>query len=171
MGVMELIRKRTGLEEKFFAICEAVTKELGYAIYDMDYIQGSSTVRLFIMNPETKTAVIEDCIKVDRATTEYFEEDWVPEDIVLEVSSPGVYRSLKTRENFEAAVGDIISCTITGSLEAEFLEGAPKSVKNGKAFRGILKEFNEEKILLEIDGFNLEISIEQIKKANLDPEL
>ena len=83
IGVMELFKKRTGLEEKFYKACETVTVEHDYVIYDMDYIQGSSTVRLFIMNPETKTAVIEDCIKVDRGLSPFFEEDWVPEDVVL----------------------------------------------------------------------------------------
>ena len=168
---MELFKKRTGLEEKFYQACEAVTVEHDYVIYDMDYIQGSSTVRLFIMNPETKTAVIEDCIKVDRGLSPFFEEDWVPEDVVLEVSSPGVYRTLKTKENFEAVVGDLINCTISGSLNEELVKDAPKAIQNEKSFRGILKEFNEEKILLEIDGFELPLTIEQIKKANLDPEL
>jgi ribosome maturation factor RimP len=168
---MELFKKRTGLEEKFYQACEAVTVEHDYVIYDMDYIQGSSTVRLFIMNPETKTAVIEDCIKVDRGLSPFFEEDWVPEDVVLEVSSPGVYRTLKTKENFEAVVGDLINCTISGSLNEELVKDAPKAIQNEKSFRGILKEFNEEEILLEIDGFELPLTIEQIKKANLDPEL
>lgn len=168
---MELFKKRTGLEEKFYQACETVTVEHDYVIYDMDYIQGSSTVRLFIMNPETKTAVIEDCIKVDRGLSPFFEEDWVPEDVVLEVSSPGVYRTLKTKENFEAVVGDLINCTISGSLNEELVKDAPKAIQNEKSFRGILKEFNEEKILLEIDGFELPLTIEQIKKANLDPEL
>lgn len=168
---MELEKDRKGLEEKFYNICKTVTDELGYTIYDMDYIQGSSTVRLFIMDPETKTAVIEDCIKVDRAMSEYFEADWVPEDVVLEVSSPGVYRTLKTVDNFKAALGELISCTISGNLKPEALEGAPKTVKNGKSFRGVLKEFNNTNIILEIDGFNLALDIEQIKKANLDPEI
>jgi ribosome maturation factor RimP len=171
IGVMELFKKRTGLEEKFYKACEAVTNEHDYVIYDMDYIHGSSTVRLFIMNPETKTAVIEDCIKVDRGLSPFFEEDWVPDDVVLEVSSPGVYRTLKTKENFEAAVGEIISCSISGSLSEDVVKDAPKALKNEKSFRGLLKEFNEEKILLEIDGFELPLMIEQIKKANLDPDL
>jgi ribosome maturation factor RimP len=171
IGVMELFKKRTGLEEKFYSACKAVTDEHNYVIYDMDYIQGSSTVRLFIMNPETKTAIIEDCIKVDRGLSPFFEEEWVPDDVVLEVSSPGVYRTLKTKENFEAVVGEHISCTITGSLNEELVSDAAKSIKNEKNFRGVLKEFKEESILLDIDGFELPLMIEQIKKAHLDPEL
>ena len=56
-------------------------------------------------------------------------------------------------------------------MNEQIVKDAPKAIKNEKSFRGVLKEFNEEKILLEIDGYILPLTIEQIKKANLDPEL
>ena len=64
---MELEIKRSNLEQKFFELTEKIVHENNYALYDVEYHSGSSTLRVFIMDPETKTAVIEDCVKVDRA--------------------------------------------------------------------------------------------------------
>ncbi len=168
---MELVKNRTGVEEKFYKIVEKVVDENQYQLYDFEYISGSSTLRVFIMDKETQTAVIEDCIKVDRAMSPYFEEEWVPNDVVLEVSSPGMYRSLKTLAHFELALNKRIACSIRGKLDEQLVEGAPKSVKKGNAFIGILKNINEENIIIDIDGFELALTFEQMKKANLEPEL
>jgi ribosome maturation factor RimP len=101
----------------------------------------------------------------------YFEEDWVPDEVVLEVSSPGVYRVLNSKKHFEAVLDQVISCVITGGLSEAVMKEAPKSVKNGKDLRGKLKTIKEESILLEIEGYELELSFAQIKSAQLDPDL
>lgn len=168
---MEFEKKRTGLEEKFFAICSEVVKENEYVLYDMDYIQGSTTVRLFIMDAKTKTAVIEDCVKVDRALSEHFEQDWVPDDIVLEVSSPGVYRSLKTLSHFEDAKNEYVLLNLEKSLLAEEIEGLPKGLNKAKKIRGKLLNIDNNEMKVDLDGFELSLKIKQVKKASLDPDL
>lgn len=168
---MEFDKKRTGVEEKFFNVCREVTIENGYELYDFEYIPGSTTVRLFIMDPETNSAVIEDCVKVDRALTPYFEEDWVPDDVVLEVSSPGVYRSLKTREHFEKAKGEFILLTVTKALLQDEIESLPKKLNKRKKFRGKLVDIIYNILKIDLDGLVLDIDIEQVKKASLDPDL
>lgn len=182
---MELNKKRTGIEEKFFNMCTEVVGENGFSLYDMEYISGSSTLRVYIMNEETKTADIDDCVKVTRAMNPFFEEEseldvqWIPNDIVLEVSSPGMFRGLKTRKHFELAKGERIQCSITGKLPVEIVESAPKSlgklIKKGNGFIGILKEISEENIILELDSeidrFELQLSFDQLKKANLEPKI
>jgi len=168
---MEFNKVRTGIEKKFFTQCSEVVIENGYVLYDLEYISGSSTLRLYIMDEKTKTAVIEDCVKVDRALTPVFEEEWVPDDIVLEVSSPGVYRSLKTLDHFELALNENISVVISGNLDEEILKDAPRAVKNGKDFKGILKEVTEEYIILDINGFELKLTVAQLKRASLEPAL
>ena len=91
---MEFEKKLTGIEEKLFDMTTKVVEETGFILYEMDYISGSSTLRVFIMNKDTGSAVIEDCIKVDHGFTPYMEEaDWVPDDIVLEVAGAIRYMS------------------------------------------------------------------------------
>jgi ribosome maturation factor RimP len=171
---LELDKKRTGIESKFYEISKSTTEENGFVLYDMEYISGSSTLRVFIMNKETKTADIDECVKVTRAMNPFFEEEegnWIPEDIVLEVSSPGMYRSLKTKEHFDLALSQRVQIFITGKLEDDLTSEATKAIQKANSFIGILNEVNEQNIILEIDGLSLPITFEQMKKANLEPKV
>lgn len=169
---MDLNRKRSGIEEKFFDICKELVPEHDLELYDLEYISGSTTLRIFIMNPETKTAVIEDCAKIDRALTPAIEEaDWIPDSFLLEVSSPGVFRSLKTKTHLEGAIGEFVSATITGNLSDDIAKEAPKKIAKAKKFRGQLQQVTDDFIILEIKDFELKLDIDQVKKINLDPAI
>jgi ribosome maturation factor RimP len=169
---MDINLKRTGLENKFFLLCEPVVQETGYRLYDLEYVSTQKLVRLYIQNPHTGSAVIEDCIKVDHALSEPFEkEDWIPEEVTLEVSSPGVFRHLSTLEHFKLSIGEVIAVVITGQLSEDQLTGAPKGIKGEKKLRGKLLSVSEEGFVLEVKNFELKLDYKQIKKANLDPDL
>ncbi|MBG60232.1 MAG: hypothetical protein CME67_05995 [Halobacteriovoraceae bacterium] len=159
----------SAMEKKFLDMSLKVTEETGYYLYDMEYIKGSKTLRVYIADKETGSALIEDCVKVDRAFTDHVEAaDWVPEDFVLEVSSPGVYRKLKTEEHFESAIDEIIFIETNEPLD---IEGLTKKGKGVKKFRALLKNILEEKLILDADGTQFELELSKIKKANLDPDL
>ena len=170
---LDLNRERVGTELKLYELSmNIVEKECGYKLYDLEYVPGSSTLRVFIMDPKTKTAVIEDCVKVDRGFTPYCEtENWIPDDFVLEVSSPGMYRELKTKEHFDLAQGEFILL----SLSTEQLEAADKEeLKRFEALtslrlRGKLLQFSDEKVTLEIGNEEIEVKFKNIKKVNMDP--
>ena len=169
---MDILNDRSGLEKKFFLMCEPVVVEAGYRLYDLEYIASQKVLRLYIQDPRTGSALIEDCIKVDHALTAPFEtETWIPEDIVLEVSSPGVYRHLSTLEHFNMTIGEMIAVVIMGQLSEEQSQGAPKGVKGEKKFRGKLVEANAEGFVIDIKGYQLKLTYKQTKKVNLDPDL
>jgi len=169
---MDIDIKRTGLEQKFFLMCEPIVIEAGYRLYDLEYLPNQTLVRLYIQDPRTGSALIEDCVKVDHALSPAFEtEEWIPEDIVLEVSSPGVYRHVRTREHFHLALNEIVLVVITGNLSEEQVQGAPKGIKGEKKFRGKLISVGEEGFSLEVKGYELKLNYKQIKKVNLDPDL
>ncbi len=169
---MEISRERTGVEKKFFHMCEPIVQEAGYRLYDMEYVSSSKVLRLFIQDPRTGSALIEDCVKVDNALSPAFEsETWIPEEVVLEVSSPGVYRQLANLEHFKMSVGEIIGVVIMGQLTEEQTTGAPKGIKGEKKLRGKLLELNDEGFSMEVNNFPLKLTYKQIKKANLDPDL
>ncbi len=171
-SLVELELKRTGIDLKLYELSQQIVKTEGFELYDVVYVPGSSTLKVFIMNPETKSAVIEDCIKVDRAFSPYCEtEDWIPEDFVLEVSSPGVYRSLKTLRHFELSLGEVILCQIVGGLPAEEVSKLPKGLQKSNKLRGKLNEVRNETILLEVEGVEIEVPFALMKKASLDPDL
>lgn len=169
---MDINAVRSGLEKKFFLLCGPVVEEAGYRLYDLEYVVGQKLLRLYIQDPRTGSALIEDCVKVDHALSEPFEtEEWIPEEIVLEVSSPGVYRHLANLEHFKMSIGEMIAVVITGQLSDEQTSGAPKGIKGEKKFRGKLVEVNDENFVIEVKGYPLKLNYKQVKKANLDPDL
>jgi ribosome maturation factor RimP len=159
---------RVGIEKKFLDLCQPVITDLGLDLYDMDYVVGSKTLRLYIMDRVTKTAVIEDCAKVDRALSEPFEQNpWIPEEITLEVSSPGLYRKLKSFQQFEYAVGQRVLVKFRGPLKEEL-----KTNKIIADLKGIESQSdNEFSLKLEYKDKEIELISNQIIKANLEPEI
>ncbi len=159
----------TGIEKRLTELSQIVVSELGYELYDVEYVKGSKTLRVYIANKETGSAVIEDCVAVDRGFTEHVEEaDWVPDDFVLEVSSPGVYRNLKTASHFDSAKGEHVQLELMTKLKDE---GLPKKYQGAKRLRGVLTDYDDKNIILDADGNQLRIEIGNVKKANLDPDL
>ena len=186
---MDFKTERKGLEKKFYELCFPVVTELGYELYDLQYLAGGQTLRLFIENPETKTAVLDDCAAVDRALSEPIDHaEWVPESLVLEVSSPGLFRPLRTLEHFERTIGENICLHLNQKLEL-LLEASsrseaksielPKKMKSEKKLIANLVNVVEDGLEVRLDtGKDREsdnsivwIGFENIKKANLETNI
>lgn len=168
---MDAVKNRVGTELKLYELCLPIVREQGYVLYDMEYLSNQKILRLYIMDPVTKSAVIEDCIKVDHALSPAFEAaTWVPAEIVLEVSSPGVYRHVTSLAHFQAGVGETHSVTIMGQLDAALNPALPKKAFTSKKFRGTLTEVNPSMVTLETEDGIVKLAFAQIKSAGLDPD-
>lgn len=155
------------LEQRYWDLAKNVVSQTGYLLYDVEYSQRNKTLQVFIMDKSTKSAVIEDCAAVDRAFTPFVEEaDWIPDDFVLEVSSPGVYRKLKTWEHFQSALGERIKLELRSDELA-------KQLKIKKRFNAFLENVDEQNELLILDKDEVEVKlrISDVKSAHLDPAL
>lgn len=159
-------------EQKYREAFEPVVKAEGLEIYDLEYIQGQFLVRLFIRNPQTKSATIDECALVDRALSPVFEtEKWMPEKIVLEVSSPGVTRKLKTLEHFKEAKEnkeDILVHLIKKLSDEEF--DLPKKIKGQNKFVLSISDFSEEELIGTFEDKEIKIKFNNIKKATIEPD-
>lgn len=168
---MILNELRVGLDKKFYDLCKGVVGKEGLALYDLEYYPGQGLLRIYIFNEETKTALLEDCVRIDRALSPYIEkEEWVPEALTLEVSSPGIYRSLKIKDHFLRAIDQWVSLVVSSQFNSDSLKDLPSKYRGQKKFRGILKEVSEDSIVLGLENCQLKLHYDAIKKANLDPE-
>ncbi|MGB0454859.1 MAG: ribosome maturation factor RimP [Bacteriovoracaceae bacterium] len=165
-------KPKTEMEAKFANLCTQVLKENQLELYDIDYYSKNHELKVYILDPKTGSAVIEDCIRIDKALTPYFdEESWVPDQLVLEVSSPGMFRRLKTKEHFEMVVGDQICLHLKKALGESWQE-APKKLLKAKKVIGVLKEVIGDGIQVEfVEDETTMISWDSLKKANLEPNL
>ena len=135
--------------ERFTALFHEVLQECGeeesglnLKLYDLEYLERQKLLRVYIYRPETKSALIDDCILVDRLSTPFFENnEWIPEDITLEVSSPGLYRTLKTETHYEMAIGE--------EVEIFYRDTAAEENKKTKV-QGILTQVSGQNITLEV---------------------
>lgn len=171
---MDLNVTFTGIEQKLYELSQSVVTEAGYLLYDMEYIKGSKTLRVYIMNKETKTAVIEDCVAVDRAFSEPMEAlDWIPDDIILEVSSPGMFRKIKTAEHFQLSTGERILVQLNSKFGDLFPgEKFDKKTASSKKVICILNNFGEDFIEVTLDSdFDLKLNLNDINKVALEPEV
>lgn len=178
---MDLKRDRTGIEKKFFDLCQNVVKEQGLELYSMDYISGQQLLRLFVQNPETKTAQLDDCASVDRALTPFIEEEeWMPAELTLEVSSPGVYRDIKEACAFESLVGERVAMGLHNKLTSEDvlsngeLGATGKKLLKDKKVIVWIEAYSDDHLVVRPDGNEneedrLKVSFENIKKANVEP--
>lgn len=157
------------MDKKFFELCSKVVTTEGLEVYDMDYLYGSHELRLYVVDPETGSAVIDDCIKIDNALTPYIdEEEWMPSELTLEVSSPGVYRGLTCVEHFEAACGELVQLVLKKKLEEKVPNGLPKKIANQKKVIATLVEATNEGIVIELEENKINFIYDEIKKANLE---
>ena len=118
-----------------------VVRELGYTLWDVEYVKEGSEwyLRITIDSPEGIT--IDDCERVHRAIDPVIDaHDPIENAYHLEVSSPGVERVLRTDAHLAAFAGE----------EVEVRLFAPENGK--KSLRGILGEANEQTVTLSCAG-------------------
>ena len=146
--------------EKLNLIVEPAVNGLGYELADLEVKQQgrSKLVRLFIDKPEGIT--LDDCESVSQQVSLILDvEDPITDDYVLEISSPGLNRTLKKLEHYQRFIG----CEIRTRLHP--------SEDGRRNFRGKLLNATEDKINIEVDGEIYEINQESIEYTRLIPEI
>lgn len=114
-------------------------------IYDAEYVKEGSDMFLRGYIDKEGGVTIDDCEVVSRALSAMLdEEDIVGDPYILEVSSPGLGRTLKKDRHFEQSIGE----------EVELKLYKPKDgVKNGpKNYEGRLVAFDTGTVTVLTDG-------------------
>lgn len=83
------------------------------------------------------------------------ELDPFPGAYVLEVSSPGIDRPLRTPGHFQAAVGEQVKLKTSEAVEGR------------KHFKGTLVSATEDAVAIEVDGAEVALPFTAISKANI----
>lgn len=126
-------------------------------LVDIEFIKEGKNhyLRVFIDKPGGVT--LDDCKLVsDELSNSLDREDPIEQSYFLEVSSPGVERPLKKEADFERFKGHKVKIKTYTPVEGK------------KVFEGILKEFSEGNINIEIkEGKSFLIPYDKVAKANL----
>ncbi len=136
-------------------ILEGTINTLGYEIWDVEYVKEGATWYLRITIDSENGIDINDCEKVHRTIDPILDEaDPINDPYYLEVSSPGVERSLRTAEHFEKCIGEKIQVKLFKALEGS------------KSYVGVLKEKSENGIVIGCIGKSVQIPFDIISKAS-----
>jgi ribosome maturation factor RimP len=169
---MVLKGPRQGMELKLLELTQKILSENNLELYEMEWNSTSGNLVVYIQNPKTKSAVLEDCIKVDRAFNPYMEtETWIPDNFTLEVSSPGLYRVLTTIHHFKSVEGEEVMLHLVSKIDEEKYPDFPKALRNNLKLKVLLEKASDTGLVVDAKGVKIEIPYEQIKKANLETDI
>ena len=136
-----------------------IADELNYEIYHVEYVKENGEYYLRIYIEKEGGITLSDCEALSRRVSDLMDEkDPIPEAYFLEVSSPGLNRTLFTEAHYKRFVG------------REVMVKLAKAIDGKKSVKGILKEANEENIIVEADTL-ISIPKEKIKSANIEGEI
>ena len=132
--------KRETYEAKAEELLAPIVEKLGIEIYDVEYVKEGSDyyLRAYIDKPEGVN--INDCETVSRAFSDALDAaDPIPDAYILEVSSPGLGRTLKKDRHLQKSIGM--------EVEVKLFKAVDEKSKQ-KEFSGILEAFDEKTITI-----------------------
>ena len=151
--------KIDALINQIYELVKPIADELNYDIYHIEYVKENGEYYLRIYIEKEGGITLSDCEALSRRVSDLMDEkDPIPEAYFLEVSSPGLNRTLFTEAHYKRFVGREVMVKLTKAIEGK------------KSIKGILKEVNEENIIVEADTL-ISIPKDKIKSANIEGEI
>lgn len=131
--------KGTNIAESVKAIAEPIAESFGVRVWDVRFLKEGAEWYLRIFIDKDGGVNINDCENVSRAIDPLLDEkDFISQNYILEVSSPGLERELSRDEHFEEYIGKDVKVRLIRPMEGL-----------GKEFCGVLKEANGSELTIE----------------------
>ena len=151
--------KVESLIKEIYGIVEPIANELNLEIYHIEYVKENGEYYLRIYIEKDGGITLSDCEALSRRVSDLMDEkDPIKDPYFLEVSSPGLNRTLFTNEHYTRFIG------------SEVLVKLNKAIEGTKTIKGILKENNETSITVE-GTEEIIIPKDKIKSVNLEGEI
>ena len=139
------------IEDKVESLIENKIQELGYNLYDVEYVKEGKDYFLRVYIDKDNGITLDDCEIVSNGITEILDNaDYIKEQYFLEVSSPGVERILKKDKHLKSNIGANVQVKLFKPLDGK------------KQYEGILKDFDSDNIKIETSSQILEIERQNI---------
>ena len=143
-------------------VVQPIVDEQNLELVDMEFLKGGKNWFLRIYIDKPGGIDIEECALISEKVSEALDAidpDPIPQAYVLEVSSPGAERPLKTEADMQNAIGKYVHLSFYQAIDGE------------KFYEGTLKEVNDDSVVLTIRiktrTKDIEIERKQIANARL----
>jgi ribosome maturation factor RimP len=147
------------VEDQIQHLLDPILTSLGLTLWNMEFKkQGSQWLLRIYIDREPGGVTLGDCEAVSRDLGTVLDiEEIVPHSYVLEVSSPGLDRSLTGPEHYRKCRGKRVKIKTY------------QPINGGKVFTGLLVGIEDGVVVLEQDGGEtLRILLDNVSKASLE---
>lgn len=137
---------------------EEKLKNLNYSLVKLNVIYGKRKNKLEVVIFHPNGITHKDCTLVSKAITEdEFLDKELGENYLLEVSSPGIDRKLKTLRDFQVFCGSLIEFAL---------------IEEGKPALGLIEKVEEPLVYIKDRGNNkiIKVILDEIQYAKLSDE-
>ncbi len=138
------------------SVIAPVVSGLGYEFVGAQFGQAENgqTLRVFI---DTENGVVvEDCVTVSKQLSAVLDvEDTIKSAYQLEVSSPGIDRPLFTTDHFAQQLKEVVKVKMAVAVDGR------------RNFKGELIAVENDVVLIEVDGIDYNLPINDIEEAHL----
>ena len=143
--------KNTGIAAQAERDITPIVSELGYEVWDVEYVREGAEQYLRVTIDNDAGININDCERVHRAIIDVLDKyEWDH----LEVSSPGVERTLKKPEHFQKVIGEQVEIRLFSPDE------------NGKkSYVGTLRSSDADNLTLDTPDGEIVVPHEKTAKA------
>ena len=145
--------------DRVMDIAEPLVEAQNLKLIEVDYLKEGDDwiLRVFIENPNGDLK-LEQCENVSRMLSQELDRiDPIDDSYILEVSSPGLERPLKTDQDFEKNIGEIIFIKTYAPFQGQ------------KEFTGKLLNFSDESVKIQLENNEgvMEIPFSKIANSRL----
>lgn len=133
--------KRTDIVSRVETLVMPIIEEGNFELVDVEWVKEGSNWYLRIYADKEGGININDCVDISRALeVKLDEEDFISNEYILEVSSPGLGRPLKKENDFRRSVGKEIDLKLY------------KAINKQKEFTGVLTAYDDETVTVDVEG-------------------
>ena len=149
--------KSESYESKTEELIQPLVDEKGFELVDVEFVKEGSEWYLRVYIDKDGGISVNDCEEISRAFNEILDrEDYISEQYIFEVSSPGLTRPLKKEKDYKRSIGKLVDVKLY------------KSVDKAKEYTGVLSAFDENTVTLEGDnGDSYTLDRKNIAKISL----
>lgn len=152
--------EKINVVQKVKELVKPIVSELGISLWDVEFVKDGSAWILRLLIDKEDGVSIDDCEKVSRAVDKPLDEkDFIAGSYYLEVSSPGIERTLKEKEHFEKYIGSEINVKLYSPLNgSKLFTGKLLSFEDGKV---TIQDNNSDLLIFEKDTYaKVSLSVE-----------
>ena len=134
MGRSESYEAKTG------QLIQPLIDANNFELVDVEFVKEGSDWYLRVYIDKDGGITVDDCELISRAFNEILDrEDYISEQYIFEVSSPGLMRPLKKEKDYKRSVGKLIDIKLY------------KPVDKCKEFTGVLDSYDKDTVTIKMD--------------------